>query len=185
VRSILGLVVAAAVAWFGYQWYQDRENQETLRRAAEQAETAARQAAEKAKEAAGEAQRVAGAAVQAAGEAVQSTAALVVGGVDLGAEVKRLIEQAGAALDGVTDRASAEAALPSLDALKGKVEGFTAQVDQLPAEGRRLLAGVVATALPPLKELAARAGTVQGAEAIKPALDAVIARLEAWANAPA
>jgi hypothetical protein len=44
---------------------------------------------------------------------------------------------------------------------------------------------VVATALPPLKELAAKAGTVQGAEAIKPALDAVIAKLEAWANAPA
>jgi hypothetical protein len=184
-RSILGLVVVAAIAWFGYQWYQDRENQETLRQAAEQAETAARQAAEKAKEAAGEARQAAGAAVQAAGDAAQSAAALVVGGVDLGGEVKSLIEQAGAALGGVTDGASAQAALPSLGALQGKVDGLTAQVDQLPAEGRKLLAGVVATALPPLKELAAKAGTVQGAEAVKPALGAVIAKLDAWAKTPA
>ena len=184
-RSIIGLVVAAAIAWFGYQWYQDRENQEAVRQAAVQAEAAARQAAEKAKEAAGEARQAAGAAVLAAKDAAQSTAALVVGGVDLGGEVKGLIEQAGTALGGVTDRASAQAALPSLDALKGKVDGLTAQVDQLPAEGRKLLAGVVATALPPLKELAAKAGTVQGAGAIRPALDAVIAGLEAWAKAPA
>jgi hypothetical protein len=184
-RSNIGLVVAAAVAWFGYQWYQDRENQEAVRQAAVQAEAAARQAAEKAKEAAGEAQRAAGAAVQAAGDAAQSAVALVVGGVDLSGEVKSLVEQAGTALGGITDQASAQAALPSLDALKGKVDGLTAQVDQLPAEGRKLLASVVATALPPLKELAAKAGTVQGAEAIKPALDAVIAKLEAWANAPA
>jgi hypothetical protein len=184
-RSILGLVVVAAVAWFGYQWYQDRENQETLRQAAEQAETAARQAAEKAKEAAGEAQRAAGAAVQAAGDAAQSAAALVVGGVDLGGEVKSLVEQAGTAFGGITDQASAQAALPSLDALKAKVDGLTAQVDQLPAEGRRLFAGVVSAALPSLKELAAKAGTVQGAEAVKPALDAVIVKLEAWAKTPA
>jgi hypothetical protein len=36
-----------------------------------------------------------------------------------------------------------------------------------------------------LKELAAKAGTVQGAEAVKPALDAVIVKLEAWAKTPA
>jgi hypothetical protein len=79
-RAIIGIVFAAAVAWFGYQWYQDQENQAAVQRAAEQAEAAAKQAAEQAKAAAGEAQEAADAAVQATGEAVQSTAALVVGG---------------------------------------------------------------------------------------------------------
>ena len=47
---------------------------------------------------------------------------------------------------------------PSLDELKGKVEGMTAQVDQLPAEGKKMLAGLVSTALPSLKELVAKVG---------------------------
>jgi hypothetical protein len=184
-RSIIGLVVAAGVAWFGYQWYQDRENQGAVRQTAEQAEAAARQAAEQAKAAAGGARQAAGAALQAAGDAARSAAALVVGGIDLGGEVRGLIEQASTALGGVTDWASAEAALPSLDRLKGKVDDLAAQVDRLPAGGRALLAGLAGTALPPLMELATKVGTVQGAEAIKPTLDAVIAKLAAWANAPA
>ena len=71
-----------------------------------------------------------------------------------------------------------------MDELKGKVDGLAAQVDQLPAEGKKLLAGMVSAALPPLKELAAKASSIQGGETIKPALDAVITKLEGWANAP-
>ena len=76
-----------------------------------------------------------------------------------------------------------QAALPSLDELKDKVDGLAAQVDQLPAEGKKLLAGVVSTALPPLKELAAKASSIQGADTVKPSIDVMLAKLEAWANA--
>ena len=47
---------------------------------------------------------------------------------------------------------------PSLDEAKGKVEGMTAQVEQLPVEGKKVLAGMVSAALPPLKELVAKVG---------------------------
>ena len=96
-----------------------------------------------------------------------------------------MIEKATASLGSITDQASAQAALPSLEELKGKVDGVAAQVDQLPAEGKKLLAALVSAALPPLKELAAKAGSIQGAEAVKPAVDGILAKLEAWANAPA
>jgi hypothetical protein len=48
---------------------------------------------------------------------------MVVGGVDLGGEVKSLVEQASGALSGITDQASAQAALPSLDALGARSTG--------------------------------------------------------------
>jgi phage shock protein A len=96
-----------------------------------------------------------------------------------------MLDQVSTTLGGITDQASAQSAMASLDELKGKVEGMTAQVDQLPAEGRKALASLVSAALPPLKELVAKVGTVSGAESVKPALDGMIARLEAWANAPA
>ena len=159
--------------------------QEAAQQATQQAEAAAKQAADAAKQAAGSAQQAAGAAVQAAGDAAPA------GRRSRGR--RRRCRRRGqghdreghATLGGITDKASAQAALPSLDELKGKVEVHAAQVDQLPAEGKKLLASLVSAALPPLKELAAKASWIQGAEAVKPAMDAMLAKLEAWANAPA
>ena len=55
----------------------------------------------------------------------------------------------------------------------------------MPAEGKKLLATLVSAALPPLKELAAKAGTIQGADGIKPVVDDILTKLEAWAKSPA
>lgn len=188
-RMLIGLVVLAVVAFFGYRMYQDKATQDAVQQAAQQAaqqaEQAATQAADAAKAAAGAAQDAAGAAVQAAGDAASQAASLVVGGVDLGAELKGMLEKVSTTLGGITDKASADAALPSLDELKGKVDGMTTQVDQLPAEGKKMLASLVSAALPSLKELVAKVGTVSGAESVKPALDAMLAKLETWAIAPA
>ena len=144
-RILIGLIVLAVLAFFGYRMYQDKATQE---------------------------------AVQQAGIELSLDQPV------LGAQLKGLIDSATTTLGKVTDQASAQAALPSMDELKGKVDGLAAQVDQLPAEGKKLLAGMVSAALPPLKELAAKASSIQGGETIKPALDAVIAKLESWANAP-
>ncbi len=184
-RILIGLVVLAVVAFFGYRMYQDKATQETMQQAAEQASQAATQAADAAKDAAGAAQEAAGAAVEAAGDAANQAASLVVGGVDVGAELKGMLDKVSTTLGDITDQASADAALANLNEAKGKVEGMTAQVDQLPAEGKKMLASMVSAALPSLKELVAKVETVSGAESIKPTLDAMIAKLETWANAPA
>jgi len=188
-RIVIGLVVIAVIGFFSYRMYQDKATQEAVQQAAQQAtqqaEAAAKQAADAAAAAADQAKQAAGQAAQAAGDAAQKTASLVVGGVDIGAELKGLVESASTTLGSVTDQATAQAAVPSLTELKGKVDGIAGQVDQLPVEGKKLLAGVVSTALPALKELAVKVSSIQSAESIKPAIDAVIAKLETWANTPA
>lgn len=197
-RILIAAVVVAVIAFFGFRMYQDKAAQEAIQQAAQQAaqqaetaakaaaqqaEAAAKQAAETAKQAASQAQQAAGAAVEAAGDAANQMAALTVGGVDVGAEIKAMVEKTTTTLGGITDQASAQAALPSLDELKGKVDSIAAQVDQLPAEGKKVLAGVVSAALPPLKELAAKSSSIQGADSIKPTVDAILTKLETWANA--
>ncbi len=172
-RILIALVVVALIGFFGSRIYQDKVAQEQVQQAAQlsahQAEIAAKQAEVAAK--------------QAASDSARQLASLEVGGIDVGAEIKSMVQQAMAALGSITDRASAEAALSSLDTLKDKGAGVAAQVEQLPAAGRKLLASVVSTAMPPLKEWAAKAGSIQGADAIKPSIDAMLTKLAAWANA--
>lgn len=184
-RLLLVAIVVAVIAFFGYRMYQDRTAQQAVEQAAETASQAATQAADAAKQAAGAAQQAAGEAAQVASDTANQAASLVVGGVDLGAELKGMLDKVSTTLGGITDQATADAAVANLDELKGKVDGMTAQVDQLPAEGKKALASLVSAALPSLKELVAKVGSVSGAESIKPALDAMIAKLEAWAQAPA
>lgn len=184
-RVLIGLVVLAVVAFFGYRMFQEQTTQQAVEKAAETATQAATQAADAAKQAAGAAQQAAGDAAKAAGDAASQAASLVVGGIDVGAELKGMLDKVSTTLGGITDKATADAAVPSLDELKGKVDGMTAQVDQLPAEGKKALASLVSAALPALKELSAKVTAISGAESVKPALDAVIAKLEAWAQAPA
>ena len=184
-RVLLIAIVVAVIAFFGYRMFQDQTTQQAVEQAAETASKAATQAADAAKQAAGAAQEAAGQAMQAAGNAASQAASLVVGGVALGAELKGMLDKVSTTLGGITDKATADAAVANLGELKGKVDGMTAQVDQLPAEGKKALAGLVSAALPPLKELVAKVGAISGAESIKPALDAMIGKLETWAQAPA
>ena len=180
-RLLMGLVIVAAIAFFGYRMLQTEQGQQAMQQAADQAG----QAAQQAKEAAKQATAAAGDAVKAASDAVQATTATVAGGVDVGAQLKELLAQTSTTLAGIRDQASAEAALPSLQDVQAKLDGMTARVEQLPAEGRGMLAGAVNAALPGLKELAAKTETMPGGATIKPTLDAMLGRLEAWAKAPA
>jgi hypothetical protein len=59
----------------------------------------------------------------------------------------------------------------------------SAQVEQLPAEGKKMLASAINSALPTLKAGADKVASL-GPE-LKPTLDAIIARLEGWAKAAA
>lgn len=155
-RALVGIVVVASIAFVAYRLLQSEQGRQAVQQAAQQATRAAQRAAD-----------------------------LAVDGVDVGGELNGLVGKASAALGGITDQASAQAALPGLQEVKGKLDGLTARIDELPAEGRRLLATAVGAALPGLKALAAKVGSVPGAEPIGPTLDAVLAKLEGWAKAPA
>ena len=107
---------------------------------------------------------------------------LVVGDVNLGQEVTGVFESATAALNDVTDAASAEAALPRLTEIDANLDRLGGLVGQLPAEGKSALAALINGALPELEALIARVSEIPGVGAvIKPAADALVAKLKAMA----
>ena len=106
---------------------------------------------------------------------------LLVGGVDLGAQVSGALDQITGAFAGITDAASAQAALPDLTAARDTLAGLEPQVTALPEAGKSALKSLIATELPAIETSAnsllantAVAGTV------KPVVDDIIARLKAY-----
>ena len=149
---------------------------ESTEQAAEEATQATEQAAESATESAEQ-------ATESAGEAM---AALTVGGVDLGKEVGSSVSDATSALGGITDKASAEAALPRLKAVESKLGELGGKVGQLPQKGKEALASLVGDALPALRDMVNRIEGMEGVrEVVKPTLDSIMAKLDAWAKQPA
>ncbi|HVH02234.1 MAG TPA: DUF937 domain-containing protein [Amaricoccus sp.] len=106
---------------------------------------------------------------------------LLVGGVDLGAQVSGALDQITGAFAGITDAASAQAALPDLTAARDTLAGLEPQVTALPEAGKSALKSLIAAELPAIETSAnsllantAVAGTV------KPVVDDIIARLKAY-----
>jgi hypothetical protein len=107
---------------------------------------------------------------------------LVVGDVNLGQEVTGAVENATTALNGITDAASAEAALPKLSEIDANLDRLGGLVGQLPAEGKSALAALINGALPELEALIAKVSEIPGvAEVIKPTADAMVEKLRAMA----
>jgi hypothetical protein len=125
--------------------------------------------------------------VQEAGDAVRETPAqvgetanLMVGDVDVGQQVTDVFKNATPALDGVTDAASAKAALPKLTELDDSLTKLGGLVDQLPAEGKSALAALVSGSLSSLETLIAKVNEIPGAgEVIKPVADSMLGKLRA------
>jgi uncharacterized phage infection (PIP) family protein YhgE len=151
---------------------------------------AAGEAAEQAEEAADTAQQAAGEAAEETAEAgedlAQSSAALVVGDIDLGKELTGVVNRASDALSGITDVASAEAALPTLNEARTKLDDLTPTVEQLPDNAKATLASAVGGMLPELRTLVDKVNGIQGVgEVVKPAVEPIMAKLDAWAKQPA
>ena len=152
-------------------------------RATESAEQAAGQATESTERAVDEAADRAGQAAQSAEEA---TAALTVEGVDLGKEVGTSVRDSVSALEGITDKASAEAALPDLKAVQTKLDGLSGKVEQLPQDAKKSLASLLGDSLPELQDLVNKVEGMEGVgEVVKPTLDGIMTKLEAWGRQPA
>lgn len=207
-RWLVIVVVIVVVAFFGYRYLYPDQSQQM----AEQAEQATEQAAQKVEEAAGQAaeevekatdqaadtaqqaaesteqaaDQAADTAQQAAESASDKTAALTTEGVDLGQEVGTAVSDTINTLDGITDKASAEAALPDLESLKTKVDELGGKVDQLSDNGKEALASLLDDTLPELKDLVNKVEGMEGVgPVVKPTLDSIMTTLDGWAKKPA
>jgi Bacterial protein of unknown function (DUF937) len=109
---------------------------------------------------------------------VPAIPSLTVGGLDIRKEVTDSITNLRTALAGVTDAASAQAALPKLQAVTDQIDKVDGLLGQLSPEQRKVLAGVVNPLMPSLNQLFDKVLAIPGvAELLKPTIDALRAQL--------
>ena len=99
---------------------------------------------------------------------------LTVGGLDIGKEVTDSITNLRTTLAGITDAASAQAALPKLWEVTTQIDKVDGLVGQLSPEQRKVLAGLVNSLMPSLDKVLAIPGVT---ELLKPTIDALRAKL--------
>jgi uncharacterized phage infection (PIP) family protein YhgE len=102
------------------------------------------------------------------------------GGPEALKQVTDFFASAGDSLKGITDAASAQAALPKLSELPKMIEGLGPTLEKLPAEAKTAILGVIDSGIVQLKDLADKALALPGVETVvKPIIDDVMAKLEA------
>lgn len=179
----------------------------------EQAKEKAKDAAETAKDAAADAKDSAEAAAIAAGDAAKDagtavgdaakdatdrvsagfsavtekaseTLKSVEGGGAMLTEIKEMFSSAMETLRGITDKASAEAALPKLEELNTKAEQMAESTAKFPEEGMSAVGKVVEAGIEELKALADKLmSNPEIQEVIKPKVDALIDNLKKMTGA--
>jgi len=113
-----------------------------------------------------------------------ATPSLVVGGLDLSSQVNTSLNGLNAALTGITDIASAQEALPKIRDATAQLDRINTLAEQLPADGKRAFARLIAAAMPTINQLCDRALAVPGVGGVaKPAIDELRARLDSIARA--
>jgi len=114
-------------------------------------------------------------AVQQGATAVQN---LTVGGIDIAKQVSDSIGTLRSTLADITDPASAQAALPRLQAATAQIDRISGMVGQMSDAQRKVLAGFVNPAMSTLNQLFDRVLTIPGvAEIIKPTIDVLKTKL--------
>jgi hypothetical protein len=103
---------------------------------------------------------------------------LTVGALDIGKQVTDSITNLHTTLAGITDAASAQAALPKLQEATTQIDKVDGVVGQLSAEQRKLLAGIVNPMMPTLNQLFDKVPAIPGvSEVLKPTIEALRAKL--------
>jgi hypothetical protein len=101
-------------------------------------------------------------------------------GVDIGKQVANNIASVRTTLGGVTDVASAQAALPKLREVTAQIDKTDGTVGQLSAEQRKAIAAVIDPLMPTVNQLCDRVLAIPGvAEVLKPSVDTLKAKLTA------
>jgi hypothetical protein len=114
-------------------------------------------------------------AVQQGASAVQS---LTVGGIDLGKQVTDSIGSLRTTLAGITDTASAQAALPKLQTASAQIDKVSSMLGQLSDAQRKALTGLVSPVMSTLNQLFDKVLAIPGVgEVIKPTIDVLKTKL--------
>jgi hypothetical protein len=117
-------------------------------------------------------------AEQVAQQGVTAVQGLTVGGLDIGKQVTDSITNLRTTLAGITDAASAQAALPKLREVTTQIDKVDGLLAQLSPEQRKVLAGIVNPLMPSLNQLFDKVLAIPGvAELLKPTIEALRAKL--------
>lgn len=109
---------------------------------------------------------------------VASAQDLTVGGVDVGKQTTDNLSNLRTTLSGVTDVASAKAALPKLQEVTGQIDKTGAMMGSLSADQRQGIANIVNPAMPAVNQLFDKVLAIPGVdEVLKPTIDSVKAKL--------
>src|SRR5262249_16005923 len=87
---------------------------------------------------------------------------VVVGTADVGKQITNSVASVRTTLDGISDVASAQAALPKLQEVTAQIEKTGSEVGQLSAEQRRLIAAVINPMLPAVNQLCDKVLAIPG-----------------------
>jgi len=115
---------------------------------------------------------------------LQKLKGIKVGDVDIGEVAASAVNNVQSSLQDVKDEATAKAALPKLNEAASQFDQLTGLLDQMPPETRKVVAETFAAIRPTLDQLMDKALAIPGVGAvIKPAVDAIRAKLETLATA--
>jgi len=124
------------------------------------------------------------AATTTAPAAPAAPAAIMVDGVDVTQTIGTTMEALRSALAGITDPATATAALPKLAEGATQLDTLTNLAGKLTPEQKTIVAGLIAAAMPAVNELADKALAIPGVGDIaRPAIDSIRSKLDALAKA--
>ena len=116
--------------------------------------------------------------VQVTQQPTTSASSVVVGGVDVSKQLSDSLAALRTSLQGITDQASAKAALPNLQDVKTQVDKVTSLLGQLSPEQRKIIVGLVGPAMATLNQLFDKVLAIPGVgEVLKPTIDALKANL--------
>jgi hypothetical protein len=109
--------------------------------------------------------------------------ALVVDGVDVGQTLTKTMGDLQTTLSGVTDVATATAAVPKLQEQAQALEGLAGSAGKLGMMQKTALGAMINTALPPLRAAADKVTAMPGVgDVIKPVIDGIFVKIEALAK---
>jgi len=118
----------------------------------------------------------------AAGSTVASADPLVVDGLDVGESVGAALASITATFQGITDVASARAALPRLIEARDRLNGVESAVMGLSDQGRAQLKQMVTASLPEIRNAALRLKTDDAVgDVVDPVIDDILAQLTVFA----
>jgi len=110
--------------------------------------------------------------------APQVQQSVMVGGVDVKNTIGDGLSDLRTSLQGITDVQSATAALPKIEAARNQIDKVSGLMGQLTPDQRKIIAGVVAAAMPPINRLTDRVFEIPGVgDMLRPTIDPMKTKL--------